>query len=95
MTKTTKINECCEPSSLGPECCKVESVVTIDSKGQVLLPKEVRENTNLKPGDKLVVVNISGKKETCCITLIKADYFEEMVKNFLGPMMDNLFKKSK
>ncbi|MFX1296236.1 MAG: HgcAB-associated protein HgcC [Promethearchaeota archaeon] len=93
MTKINDQNICCESSNIRPGCCKIESVITIDSKGQLLLPKEVRESVNLKAGDKLVVVNMTGSNDSCCILLIKAENFGDLVKNYLGPMMDNIFKK--
>lgn len=93
MPKKTNQTSCLEPSNIGSGCCKVESVVTMDSKGQLLLPKEVRERANLKAGDKLVVVNMADNQETCCIVLIKTEYFGSMVKNFLGPVMGDLLKE--
>jgi len=75
------------PSDIGSGCCKVESVVTIDSKGQILLPKELREKANIKAGEKLVIITWGDKPGLCCMTLIKANYLGDMVKNFLGPMM--------
>ncbi len=93
MVEKKDQNPCCE-SSKGFSCCKVESVVTIDSKGQLLLPKELRDQLSIQVGDKLVLVSMAGnKKSSSCLMLIKADYFADMVKNFLGPMVDDLFKK--
>ena len=37
-------------------CCKVDAVVTVDSKGQIVLPKDLREKAKLKPNDKLAVI---------------------------------------
>ncbi len=71
-------------------CCRVESVVSIDERGQMVLPKEVREAANIKPGDKLAVVSWLKGDEVCCITLIKADLLTGMVKSFLGPVMKDV-----
>lgn len=87
MSKNNKENSGCMPSNIGSGCCKVESVVSVDSKGQILLPKELREKAKIQAGDKLVVVTWGENYGPCCMTLIKADYFGDMVKNFLGPMM--------
>ena len=40
-------------------CCKAESVVTVDERGQMILPKEIREKTNIRAGDKLALVSCS------------------------------------
>ena len=71
-------------------CCRVESVVSVDERGQMVLPKEVREAADIKPGDKLAVVSWLKGDEVCCITLIKADLLTGMVKNFLGPVMKDV-----
>ena len=35
-------------------CCKVESIVGVDERGQMVLPKEIREKAKIGAGDKLV-----------------------------------------
>lgn len=84
---------CSNSSIISSSCCKVESIVTVDSKGQMVLPKEMREKANIRAGDKLAVVSWEKNGEMCCLTLIKTEYFEEMVKNFLGPMMKEMIGK--
>ena len=39
-------------SGCGPDC-RLESIVTIDSKGQIVLPKNLRERSGFKPNSKL------------------------------------------
>lgn len=71
-------------------CCAVESVVSIDDRGQMVLPKEIREKAQICPGDKLVVITMEKNGKFCCLTLIKAQEFEGMVKNLLTPMLKDL-----
>lgn len=82
-------------SASGICCCKVESVITIDDRGQMVLPKELRERAKILPGDKLAVVNWEKDGETCCISLIKVDNLAGMVKDMLGPLMRELFWETK
>lgn len=70
------------------ECCSIESVVTIDERGQMVLPKDVRAKMNIKPGDKLAVVAVQSGGRPCCVTLIKAEEFSGTVKVLLKPMME-------
>ena len=78
--------ECC--SVPGSEtCCKVEALVNIDDRGQMVLPKELREKANIRPGDKLAITSWEKDGEVCCISLTKAEGLTEMVKSMLGPMM--------
>lgn len=66
---------------------KVESVVSVDERGQMVLPKEVREKARINAGDKLALATFEKDGEVCCISLIKVDSLSEMVKDMLGPMM--------
>ena len=73
-----------------PSCCKVESLVSVDERGQMVLPKDLREKANIKPGDKLAVISWEKDGATCCFTLIKADSLSGGIRDFLGPMMQDL-----
>lgn len=68
-------------------CCRVESLVSVDERGQMVLPKDIREKAKIKPGDKLAVVTWEKDGKVCCISLIKSDEFAGMVRDLLGPMM--------
>jgi AbrB family looped-hinge helix DNA binding protein len=91
MAKKKKDESCCGPEGGDMSCCKVESVVSVDERGQMVLPKEIRERAGIKPGDKLAVITMERGGQISCISLIKAGEFEDMVKNFLGPMMKEMF----
>jgi len=71
------------------ECCTIESVVTIDERGQMVLPKDVRDKMDIKAGDKLAVVAVRSGGKACCVTLIKAEAFSGTVKVLLKPMMES------
>lgn len=70
--------------------CRVESLVSVDERGQMVLPKELRERANIRPGDKLAVATWEKDGEVCCITLIKASGLTDMLKSLLGPMMKEM-----
>jgi len=74
------------------ESCKVDAVVTMDSKGQIVLPKDVREKAKLKPSDKLAVIGCERNSEICCIIMVKTEKLGNTVKSFLGPMLKEVFK---
>ena len=85
-----KRTSCIEPSAGRVSCCKVESLITVDERGQMVLPKEVREKANIRPGDKLALVSWEKNGKICCINLIKAEDFAGMVRGVLGPMMKEM-----
>ncbi|HIH43987.1 MAG TPA: AbrB/MazE/SpoVT family DNA-binding domain-containing protein [Candidatus Methanoperedenaceae archaeon] len=74
-------------------CCKVESVTSVDERGQMVLPKEIREKANIKAGDKLAIISMENEGKVCCIALIKVDEIAGMVRNMLGPLMGDIFRK--
>jgi antitoxin PrlF len=80
--------ESCSGSVCGKiSCCKVEALISVDERGQMVLPKEIREKAKIHTGDKLALVSWEKEGKVCCLTLIKADEFGDMVKGLLGPMM--------
>ena len=87
MAKKGENEFCCTPANREVSCCKVEAVISVDDRGQMVLPKEIRDKANIHAGDKLAVVSWEKDGEVCCISLIKAEDFTEMVKGLLGPMM--------
>ncbi len=89
MNKKEKTS-CSEGSGKGLSCCKVESLISIDERGQMVLPKDLREKGNIKPGDKLAVISWEKDGAICCLTLIKADSLAGGIRDFLGPMIQDL-----
>jgi len=79
-------NSCCDTGF------KVEAVLTVDDRGQILLPKELREKAQLKPGDKLAVATFEQDGQFCCMCLIRTEALTSMVKTLLGPMMQEITK---
>ena len=82
---------CCLPGSMSS--CRVESIVSVDERGQMVLPKDIRERAKIRPGDKLAVVSMEKDGKICCLSLIRAEELESMVKSVLGPVIDDIFKK--
>ena len=77
-------------SGAGTGFCQVEALVSVDEKGQMVLPKTIRDKANIQPGDKLVLVGWEKDGQTCCITMVKAESLAGMVKGLLGPMMKDI-----
>ena len=71
-------------------CCQVEAVTSIDERGQMVLPKEIREKAGIRAGDKLAVITWRKEGRVCCISLIKTDDFASQIKELLGPMAKEL-----
>lgn len=92
--KAQEDESCCEPRrvEVRMSCCKIDAMVTVDSRGQIVLPKDVRDKAGIKAGDKFAVISHASEGKTCCMTLIKADEFAESIKSMLGPMMKEILE---
>ncbi len=88
-TMARKQEACCPPET-DVTASKVASVLSIDERGQMVLPKDLRKRAGIGPGDKLAVVTHERDGEVCCLTLIKVDSLTEMVKGVLGPLMKDI-----
>ena len=84
------LNSCTSPKTSDLSCCRVEAITSMDERGQMVLPKEVREKAGIKPGDKLAVITWEKDGQICCLSLIKADNFSGMLKDILGPMLEEI-----
>lgn len=73
-----------------PGCCSVESVVSVDERGQMVLPKEIRQKAHINAGDKLAVIAMEKDGKVCCLSLIKVEEIEPMVKGMLSPIMKDI-----
>ena len=81
------------PLSIETSCCSVDAIISIDGRGQIVLPKDLREKAGINAGDKFTVISWQSGEKVCCISLIKADTFADTVKNMLGPMIGEIVKQ--
>lgn len=73
--------------------CRVEAVLSVDERGQMVLPKDVREKAGIKTGDKLALISWSRDGDVCCLALMKVENLSGMVKDVLGPLMQEPERK--
>ena len=71
-------------------CCRVEALVGVDERGQMVLPKDIRDAAGIRPGDKLALILWRKDGKVCCMTLVKADELTDMVRGRLGPLMKDI-----
>jgi AbrB family looped-hinge helix DNA binding protein len=85
-----KTGSCLNATGGALGCCKVQSLISVDERGQMVLPKEMRDKANIRPGDKLALISWEKDGKVCCISMVKAEDFGDMVKGLLGPMMKEI-----
>ncbi len=67
----------------------------MDAKGQIVLPKDLREKARLKPNDKIAVVACEKDGAVCCIMMVKAETFRGALTETLGPMLKDVIEEKK
>lgn len=68
--------------------CRVEAVLSVDDRGQMVLPKDVREKAGIRTGDKLALIGWERDGNVCCLALMKVESLSGMVKDVLGPLVE-------
>lgn len=84
MNNVKENESCCAVSK--ENSCRVEAVVGIDARGQMILPKELRDKAGIKPGDKLVLSSWLKDGSVCCITITKAEQLVDVIRATVGPV---------
>ncbi len=59
-------------------------IVTVGERGQIVIPKEARDQFNIKPGDKVIVAGHIKKG----IVIVKADIMKELALKILGAVSE-------
>ena len=77
-------------SKVSKRCCDIEAVVTVDEKGQIVIPKDVREKAGVKPNDKLAIIGFERDNEICCIIMIKTEKLGSSVNKMLDPLLKDV-----
>jgi len=73
MARRKEVAERCCTSEAGESRYDVEAVATVDERGQMVLPKAIREKAGIKAGDKLAIVTMMRNGEVCCLHLFRTD----------------------
>jgi len=88
--KKERVKTACVTPMEGEGCCGVKAVIAVDERGQIVLPKEVRDEAGIKNGDKFAVITMKHGGKVCCISLMKVDELSNMVMVKLGPMLGKI-----
>lgn len=76
--------KCCP----APSANRVEAIVTVDERGQMVLPKGIRERFDLRPGEKLAVITKEREGVVCCLYLFKASELMSSVQDRYGNLLE-------
>ena len=82
-------------SSCNDDACKIDAIITMDAKGQIVLPKDLRERADLKATDKIAVVAYEKEGKVCCIVMIKAERLTGAISKTLSPLLKGVIEKER
>jgi antitoxin PrlF len=74
-------------SKNGEKCCKVESVISIDERGQLVLPKDIRDRAGIQAGDKFAVIPWEKDSQLYCISLMRVEQLADSLRSVLIPLL--------
>lgn len=80
---SSKKEECC--TNAAEEAYNVEAIVSVDERGQMVLPKDIRAKLGIRAGDKLAIVTMEKMGRVCCLHIFKAEELSEEARNFVRP----------
>jgi len=72
---------------------KVEAIMSVDERGQMVLPKELRQRAGIGAGDKIALVAFENDGVLCCISFFKVDDLSGMVRDKLAPVLQGALGK--
>ena len=70
----------------------IEAVVSCDERGKLVLPKELRKRLGISAGEKLALMNFSTSGNDFCLTIIKADALNNLIREYLDPVVRQMKK---
>ncbi len=69
--------------------CTIEAILSVDDRGQMVLPKDIRQKAGIGNGDKLALISLEKGGEICCLALMKVGSLSGMVQEILGPLVQD------
>jgi antitoxin PrlF len=86
-------SRCKKMTTVNKDACRIDAVITMDAKGQVVLPKDLRQKANFMPNEKIAVVACEQEGSVCCILMVKAEKLGGAVSKTLGPLLKGVIEK--
>ncbi len=87
MPKSKETHETPAACCGGPGTCQVVAIVSVDARGQMVLPKELRDQAGIAPGDKLAITTWEKDGRVVCLTLSKANDLTAKIEELLRPVL--------
>ncbi len=77
----------------GGACCRLEAILPVDERGQMVLPRAVRDRFGIQAGARLALtVCEDAEGNLCCLTLVRTEDLDGMVTEFLRPALSEILR---
>lgn len=86
--KKNKKSECCDID--GSVTCSLEGLISVDERGQMVLPKTFREKAGIEPGEKIGLLSYEKDGKICCMVLVREHQLSEMAKKMINPIIGQM-----
>ena len=86
-SKSGKNVKCCASKRGSRVSNQIEAIITVDERGQMVLPKETRARAGIRAGDKLALVSWSKEGRVCCLSLVRAEEMADTIGEMLNSFM--------
>jgi len=64
MAKKPERTSCSRPPCGKMSCCKIEALISVDERGQMVLPKEIRDKADIHTGDQFSFCQLEEGRES-------------------------------
>jgi AbrB family looped-hinge helix DNA binding protein len=88
-----KKKQCCKTGLKTVVDFRVEALVSVDARGQMVLPKDLREKAGIRAGDKLALVSWLKDGRVCCLGIVKLEELTDILKERLGPILKEIMQE--
>ncbi len=76
----------CAPDVLGGKST-LFAVTKIDERGQIVVPKDIRESMGWGKGEKIAMITRSNTEgKPCCVMLVHVDSLSDYIKGFVDTL---------
>ncbi len=72
----------CLPLNENAGSCYVEAIISMDDRGQIVIPKNIRDKLGFTSSEKLVLISWTKNNKVESVSIMRNDVFSEIVNNY-------------
>ena len=72
----------CHPLNENTGSCYVEAIISMDDRGQIVIPKNIRDKLGFTSSEKLVLISWTKNDKVESVSIMRNDVFSEIVNNY-------------